>query len=408
MGTPATLISSDSRTDMKVLRLCSVFEPPPDALSTRFDPIGGMQNHTAELSRGLARKGIRQTIVTTRPPGAPRYQRLAPKAEVIRLGWNFRHMRQLYSLHAVSLLPSLARTADVVHVHLGEDLAVLPLAMHAAAKRTAPLVMTVHCSLRHTLKVGDIRTALLKTVGGFFERRASTTSSAVIAITRRMATKLVDDGIDPKSIYVIPSGVNRRLFQDRFNDPFPGVPRPRVAFVGRLKKTKGILDLADAIPRIARKAQILFVGDGPERTALERRLAALGVRDRSAITGFLPHDVIPSVLAHIDVLVLPSHYEELGSILIEGMQAGLPLVGSRVGGIPDAITHDQNGLLFTAGNVSELSDAVNRILEDEFLARRLRAESLRRSRRYDWDVLSNEVLDVYLGVLAGRRQGVGI
>jgi glycogen(starch) synthase len=107
-------------------------------------------------------------------------------------------------------------------------------------------------------------------------------------------------------------------------------------------------------------------------------------------------------------LVLPSHYEELGSILIEGMQASVPLVGSRTGGIPDAIEHERNGLLFTPEDVRELSAAINRILADQFLARRLRAEGLRRARRYDWDVLSGEVLDVYLGVLAKRSEPVSL
>jgi glycogen synthase len=408
MGTPGTLIESDSAPDLKVLRLCSVFEPPPNALSARFDPIGGMQNHTAELSRGLARRGVRQTIVTARPPGAPRYQRFAPKAEVIRLGWNLKRMRQLYSVPAAPLLRSLARTVDILHVHLGEDLAVLPLAMQAAAKRRVPMVMTVHCSLRHTLRVGDLRTAVLKTVGGFMERRAGVSSSAVIVITRSMAAQQMNDGVDPGSIHVIPSGVNRRLFEGPFADPFPRVPRPRVAFVGRLTRAKGVLDLAAAVPWLKSGAHVLFVGDGPARPALERRLDSLGVRARSAITGFVPHDRIPAVLAHIDVLVLPSHYEELGSILIEGMQAGVPLVGSRTGGIPDAIDDEQNGLLFSVGDVGQLCTSINRILTDEFLARRLRAEGLRRSHRYDWTALSGEVLTVYQQVLAKTRGVVGI
>jgi glycogen synthase len=404
MAGATALLSSEGSRGLKVLRLCSVFEPPTTDLCTRFDPIGGVQNHTAELSRSLARRGVRQTVVTTRPPGAPRYQRLAPNTEVIRLGWNVGHMRQLYAIHAASLLSSLARTADVVHVHLGEDLAILPLAMRAAANRRAALVMTVHCSLRHTLQMSDLRTVVLKTIGGFGERLAARRSSAVIAITARMASRLAEEGVDPRSIYVIPPGVSRRIFRGDWDDPFPGIPHPRVAFVGRVVKAKGVFDLAEAIPTLPRDAQVLFVGNGPDRPALERRLDHLRVRDRAAVTGFVPHDRIPAVLANIDVLVLPSHYEELGSVLIEGMQSGLPLVGSRTGGIPDAISHEENGLLFTPRDVRGLSDAINRILEDGFLARRLRAEGGRRAHRYDWDELSGQVLDVYRNVTTGLRE----
>src|SRR5918912_2388705 len=80
---------SRDQTRIRVLRLCSVFEPPPSALvgrGVKFDPIGGMQNHTAELTRALDRRGVVQTVLTTRPPTAPYFQRLGDHARVIRLG----------------------------------------------------------------------------------------------------------------------------------------------------------------------------------------------------------------------------------------------------------------------------------------------------------------------------------
>jgi len=72
-----------------VLRLCSVFEPPDEALTgrgVRFDPVGGMQSHTGQLTRALDRRGVRQTVVTHRPPGAPRQQRIGEHAVIHRFG----------------------------------------------------------------------------------------------------------------------------------------------------------------------------------------------------------------------------------------------------------------------------------------------------------------------------------
>src|SRR5215213_9056473 len=123
-------MSSTDRSRIRVLRLCSVFEPPPSALvgrGVKFDPLGGMQNHTAELTRALDRHGIVQTVVTTRPPTAPYFQRLGELACVIRLGLPIRRFRQLYAPQAAIVAPILAARADVIHVHLGEDLAVLPV-----------------------------------------------------------------------------------------------------------------------------------------------------------------------------------------------------------------------------------------------------------------------------------------
>src|SRR5215211_5403497 len=205
---------SRDQTRIRVLRLCSVFEPPPSALvgkGVRFDPIGGMQNHTAELTRALDRRGIVQTVLTTRPPTAPYFQRLGDHARVIRVGCPLRRFRQLYAPQAAIVAPILALRADVVHVHLGEDLAVIPVGAAAARLNGLPLVLTVHTSLRHTLAVSDLRSAVLKTVGGQIERWGERRAEAVLVITPRMARMLRSDGIDENRLHVIPPGVNLSL-----------------------------------------------------------------------------------------------------------------------------------------------------------------------------------------------------
>ena len=115
---------------MNVLRLCSVFQPPASAIvgrGARFDPIGGMQTHTYELTRALDRLGVVQTAVTTRLPTVDREQPIGMHSRIIRLGLPVPWFRQLYSWSAVGLLPRLAADADLIHAHLGEDLAVVPL-----------------------------------------------------------------------------------------------------------------------------------------------------------------------------------------------------------------------------------------------------------------------------------------
>src|ERR687891_1422286 len=110
---------------LRILRLCSVFMPPDTALSGRaegFDLLGGMQNHTFELTKALDEMGVVQTVVTTRPPGAERVERVGSRARVHRIGVGTRHFRQLYSLPGARLVPRLARDADLIHVHLGEDI----------------------------------------------------------------------------------------------------------------------------------------------------------------------------------------------------------------------------------------------------------------------------------------------
>jgi len=394
------------RTRIKVLRLCSVFEPPPSALvgkGVKFDPIGGMQNHTAELTRALDRRGVVQTVVTTRPPTAPHFQRLGGNARVIRLGLPVRRFRQLYGPQAAIVAPVLASGADLVHVHLGEDLAVLPVGAAAARLHRLPLVLTVHTSLRHTLAVSDLRSAVLKTLGGRIERWEERSAEAVLVITPRMARMLRSDGIDENRLHVIPPGVNLSLFDGSFEDPFVGVGRPRVLFVGRLAPQKGVRNLVAAVGLLEDpSAQVLLVGDGPERPALEREAQRIGVGDRLHFVGFVAHDRLPAVLAHADLLVLPSLYEELGTVLLEAMQAGLPIVASKTGGIPDVIENGVNGMLVAPGEPEALARAIDRLLADPGLTCQLSEGARERGKDYDWEVLAGRVLAVYRGVTAGR------
>jgi glycogen(starch) synthase len=299
------------RTRIGVLRICSVFESPPSALvgrGVKFDPIGGMQNHTAELTRVLDRRGVIQTVLTTRPPTAPHLQRLGEHARVIRVGLPVRRFRQLYAPQAAVLAPILAARADVVHVHLGEDLAVLPVGAAAARLHRLPLVLTVHTSLRHTLAVRDFRSAILKTLGGPIERWGEHSADAVLAITPRLSRLLVSDGVEEDRVHLIPPGVNPSLFEGPFEDPFSGVGRPRVLFVGRLAPQKGV------------RALVAAAGREAERLGVDRRLY---------FVGFLAHDRLPAAISHADLLVLPSLYEELGTVLLEAMQAGLPIAPRR-------------------------------------------------------------------------------
>src|SRR5215207_6367627 len=396
---------SRDRTRIRVLRLCSVFEPPASALvgkGVRFDPIGGMQNHTAELTRALDRRGIVQTVLTTRPPTAPYFQRLGDHARVIRVGFPLRRFRQLYAPQAAIVAPILALRADLVHVHLGEDLAVLPVGTAAARLHRLPLVLTIHTSLRHTLAVSVLRSALLKSLEGPIERWGEHSAEAVLAITPRLSRLLVSDGVEEDRIHLIPPGVNPSLFEGPFEDPFSGVGKPRVLFVGRLAPQKGVRALVAAAGLLKDpRAQVLLVGDGPERLALEREAERLGVGGRLHFVGFLAHDRLPAVMSHADLLVLPSLYEELGTVLLEAIQVGLPIVASKTGGIPDVIKDGVNGLLVPPSEPEALAHAINRLLADRKLARRLSEGAQARAKDYDWEVLAERVLRVYQDVTAG-------
>jgi len=384
---------------LRVVRLCSVFEPPASALAgrgARFDPIGGMQEHTGSLTRALARRGVVQVVITARPPTAPWVERPDPRITVIRVGLPVRRARQLYALPAAVLAPFVGAGADLVHVHLGEDLAILPLAALAARPRRLPVVITVHCSLSHTLVPVDARTSVLRWLGGWLERRAERGAAATIVYTRRLAELLAREPQHP-SVHVIRRGVDSARFAEPGDRFLPGLAgRHRVVFLGRLVRAKGVEALVAAAARLrTRDVDLVLVGDGPERPAIERLARHLRIDDRVHVTGFVPHRRVPAVLASADLLVLPSMYEELGTVLVEAMHAGLPVVATRVGGIPEAVEHGVTGLLVEPRDVGALATAIDSVLSDPALARRLGAGARRRAPEYDVETAADAVHDIY-------------
>ncbi|MEN3541011.1 glycosyltransferase family 4 protein [Microbispora sp. ZYX-F-249] len=392
---------------MHVLRLCSVFAAPVTALrgrGVRFDPVGGMQNHCARLSEALDRLGVRQTIVTTRPPTAPRTEDFGRHGRVLRLGLPIAAGRQMYAAAAWPLLPRLAEGADLVHAHLGEDLAVVPLALRAAGHARVPFVLTVHCSPGHTLLGRTPRALLLRHLGGALERRGTARADAVIVLTPRMRDVLAGGGVPQGRVHVIPSGIAPAFVRPTGPHPLlDRVPAPRVLYVGRLHEQKGVDVLLRALALPADPpVELLVVGDGPRARELWELAERLGVAARVHMCGFVPHEEIPALLGGADPLVLPSRYEELGTVLVEAMHAGNPIVATRVGGIPDLVEDGVTGLLVPPGRPEPLAAAIRRLLDDPAKAKEMAADARRRVAELRWDRLVHRVHAVYGEVLRAR------
>jgi glycosyltransferase involved in cell wall biosynthesis len=380
-------------TMFRVLRLCSVFEPRDlTPASVAYDPIGGMQNHAAELTRCLDRLGVSQLVVTSRLDGPADKVPFAAHAQVIRTGLPVPVLRQAWAPLALSPVLGAGRV-DVVHVHCGEDVAVLPLARLAALRHGSPVVATMHLNVRHTLRATRLRDVLLRGAGGAAERWLLRGADAVIALTPSAGRLLRGDGIPEERVHVIPPGYDPALFAAPAADPFPDLPRPRIAYLGRLAPQKDVGTLLEAFARLDAAAHLVLIGDGPDRPALEDRARAFGGRVR--FVGFVPHVQIPGVLQHVDMLVLPSLYEDLSSALIEAMAAGLPVVATRVGGTADLVDDGVNGLLVASGDPAALAAAIGRVLADPAMAARLSSAARRTAAAYTWPELALKVLDVY-------------
>ncbi len=143
----------------------------------------------------------------------------------------------------------------------------LPLARLAARRHGCPLVATMHLSMWHALRPVTARGALLRAAGAAAERRLLPGADAMIALTPSTARLLHGDGIPAGRVHVIAPGYDPALFAAASADPFPGLPRPRVAYLGRLAPQKDVDTLLQAFTLLPADTQLLLVGDGPDRPA---------------------------------------------------------------------------------------------------------------------------------------------
>jgi glycogen synthase len=395
------------RAQFRVLRLTSVFEPDSavmDARAARFDPIGGMQNHTAALSRCLDALGVRQTVLTGRLCGPAGTSRLGSRGIVRRVGVPLRIWRQLWGACALPYVVPLRRRVSLVHAHQGEDMATLLLAVLAKALHRCPLVVTVHCSVRHTVKGRSLRCWMLRTLGGVIERCALLSADAVVTLVPRTADRIIADGVRPERLHVVPSGYEPALFADSHEDALPELPRPRIGYVGRLAVQKRPDLLLAAFERMRTSAHLVIVGDGPLRAEVEAAIRRSAARDRITMLGFVPHEQVPGILSSLDILALPSAYEEMGSVLVEAMAAALPVVASRVGGIPDVVSSGETGILVQPEDADALAAAFDSLVAEPQERQRLGAAAQRRVASYAWPDLAQRLMKLYFATTAASAE----
>jgi glycosyltransferase involved in cell wall biosynthesis len=182
-------------------------------------------------------------------------------------------------------------------------------------------------------------------------------------------------GVDPSRITVIYNAMRAEN-----NGVVPAsvaaLPRPRIVSVGRLvpwKHMEGVIDAVKDIPDVS----LAIVGDGPSRERIARRIQETAP-ERMLLTGALSHSDTLATIQQADIFVLNSTYEGLSHLLIEALALGKPIIATDVGGNPELITGEVNGLLIPSRDTSALQAAIMRLLVDAPLRTRL-AEAAKES-----------------------------
>ena len=301
-----------------------------------------------------------------------------------------------------ALLRSLQRTlvsVDIVHTHAS-------LAGRLIARqRGYKTVLT-----RHTLGPPLPANGLPGWKRVAYSLVARQLTNAIIAVSAACVGRLQAEGVPENMIRLVYNGIDPRPFlvadrQEARHQLDVLAARPVIATVARLTEVKGLpyaLQAAAELWRRGYEFTWLFAGQGPLENELRQQAVQLGLADAVRFLGY--REDIPTILAAADIFVLPSIMEALGLSVLEAMASGLPVVASRVGGIPELIRDGQDGTLVTPAAPQELAKAIAFYLRQpaqaEAAGRQGRARVLE---RFTLEQMCRQTDAVYREVLAGGR-----
>ena len=329
-------------------------------------PFGGLESVLRALASGHTRRGHAVRVAVVVSPdgrGHPFADALESDGVVtrpVRIGdRDYGGERR-----AIRALCRGERT-DVVHTH-----GFRPDVVDGSVARSEgiPVVSTCH---------GFIDAGLRGRFYQWLQRRALRRFDAVIAVSSPIAERVRMAGVPAQRIHLVPNvfaSDARVVPRDEARRRLDLPETPVIGWVGRLSAEKAP-DLAlEAFARLPRRdARLVMIGGGPDEAALRRRAAALGINERVVWGGVVPD--AGALFTAFDVFLLSSRTEGTPIALLEAVAAGVPIVATRVGGVPDLI-NESSGVLVESGDVPGMAAAIADVLEKPDLAR-ARAEPAR-------------------------------
>jgi rhamnosyl/mannosyltransferase len=352
------------------------------------DPPGGLQEAIRQICLATRAAGFSNTVFAL--SSEPRPSRIdRPEGCVIRSrSWIAPASCDLGGVDAFRKFASLARQSDVIHYHFPWPFADL---LHLAVHPKVPAVMTYHSDIVRQRWLGVAYYPLMRCM--------LSSMSAIVATSPAYAETspvLSMPGLREK-IHVIPLGIVEDSYFERLEIE---KPEPYFLFIGVLRYYKGLHTLIQAAQSV--NARIVIAGSGPEEEplrALHRQLGAANV----VFAGQVSDREKVALLQRCRALVLPSHLrsEAYGMVLVEAAMFGRPMISCEIGtGTSFVNAHEVSGFVVPPENPAALADAMNTLLSDEALARRMGQAARRRYEQlFSGPVLGKAYVDMYRGVM---------
>lgn len=308
------------------------------------------------LLRGLRAKGVENVLV-------------CPTGSAIALAQPEAQLREISIAGDVdlSLIPRLRQVIaetrpDIIHIHSrrGADW----LGGLAALRLGVPVVLSRRVDNREPRLFARAKYALV---------------DRIVAISQDIRRVLLEAGVPEDKVVCVPDAAppmqphkrDREWFGREFDVP---VAAPVVGVIAQLIPRKGHRFLLDALPSVLQsipQLRVVFFGQGENEKKLREQIKSLNLTDVVSLPGF--REDLPRILPCLDLVVHPALTEGMGVALLQASQAGLAIIASRAGGIPEAVIDGQSGILLPPGDVAALASAITDLLTDTDRMQRLGA-----------------------------------
>ena len=379
---------------MNILQGCVRYPPAP----------GGAETVVKAYSEGLAGKGHNVEVITTDLYTETPFVKKEMPSEVSGIPVSrhsaFTISGEAHYVLAPGMIKSfLSKKADIIHTHSYGY-----FQNHAGWIReklqSTPWVITPHFHPSWSMWGGAKRRTLRDFYDSKIGRSTMEAADLITCVSNHEKEVLVKEiGLNDDNIKIIYNGIywddwkeipSKKVFRDKF----PQISDRFVIFAGRLATNKGLTNLIEAIS-IGDSDEFDLVIMGADM-GLGKELDALALSQNVKMhrLGHVDDNVYRSALAAAEVLVLPSEYEAFGIVLLEAAAANTPVIGTRVGGIPEAMSENNNGLIVEYDNSNELSKAIFSILEDSKMSKEMGDFGRKFSSNFSWvniiDILEKE------------------
>ncbi len=380
-----------NNSELPSLHICMVTrEFPPNS--------GGIGYYVYNLSKGLTKKGHKVSIITR---GSPR--RL--EKEVIDGIDLYKatffpvypfHM-PLHGLFVNSLLKSLRPEVSLIHLHS-------PLT--PSIKTSVPIVLTIHTPMKIDAmhyEVVDPHSFAEKMQSRYFtpfmESQLLKISNVITAVSPSVAKELSLYGVDPKKIPVVWNGVDEKVFTPAHKPK----KEKYILYTGGLRARKGLPDLIRSVAILKKTnpdIKLIICGTGPLLPKLKEQVRNLDIEKNVEFLGRVDRATLIQAYQNAALQVVPSIYEGLPTVLLEGMSCELPVVATNIEGSRDLISTNENGVLVPPRCPTEMALAIARLWMDEVLRKEMGKKARETVlRNYTWERIVNNFIQIYENAL---------